>query len=57
MISVNEAAKYLGIGKSSVFRLVAEGKITCCRIGTRILFKQEWLEEFIKNNMQGGSQK
>ncbi|MFA6778185.1 MAG: helix-turn-helix domain-containing protein [Paludibacteraceae bacterium] len=57
MISVNEAAKYLGIGKSSVFRLVAEGKITCCRIGTRILFKQEWLEEFIKNNMQGDSQK
>lgn len=54
MLGAKAAAQYLGISKSSIFRLVENGELTCCRIGSRVVFKKEWLDEFIENHKING---
>lgn len=54
-ISVTEAARYLGISKTGIYRIVDRKEITCAKFGSRILFKQEWLDAYINaSTIRGG---
>lgn len=49
-LNVQEAASYLRISTSTLYRWVHQKKIKHVKIGSRVLFSQEYLDEFIKNN-------
>ncbi len=42
-----ETAKILHIGRSTMYRLLAEGSIRSFRIGTKILVPKSFLQDFI----------
>ncbi len=53
--SVANAARRLSIGKTMFFKLLKEGKIQSCRIGSRTLISETELQRFaaeIKNGEQ-----
>lgn len=50
LLNVQEAASYLRISTSTLYRWVHQKKIKHVKIGSRVLFSQEYLDEFIKNN-------
>ena len=43
-----EAARALGIGKASVYRLIREKRLGCKRIGRKIIIPKPCLVEFIQ---------
>jgi len=45
--SSRKAAKYLGISKVSITNFAKQDRITKLCMGGYILFKKEWLDEFI----------
>jgi excisionase family DNA binding protein len=47
LVSIPEAAAILGIGKSTLFALLAEGTIPVRKIGARSLIAVSDLEDFI----------
>lgn len=50
MLSVTEAAKRLGVASRTVYDLAAPaGPIPCHRIGRRIVFSEDDLEEYIQS--------
>ena len=50
LLNVQEAASYLHISISTLYRWVHQKKIEYVKIGSRVLFSQENLEEFIRIN-------
>jgi len=42
-----EAAEYLGVSVITVDRAIANKKISCFRIGRRVLFSKSHLEDFL----------
>lgn len=50
LLNVQEAVSYLRISTSTLYRWVHQKKIKHVKIGSRVLFSQEYLDEFIKNN-------
>jgi len=53
-LTVVEVAEYLGISVEMVYLLVREKRITHFRIGRRILFKREAIDQWIENQMIDG---
>jgi excisionase family DNA binding protein len=51
LLNIDEAAERLNISAHTVRALVRQRKITLVRLGTRILFRPEDLEDFIKSNL------
>jgi len=51
-MSVEDAAGYFGLHKDTVYELVKEKKLPHIRIGGRIFFLVEVLEEWMKENMK-----
>ena len=52
-LSVDEAAKFTGLKKSYLYKLVCQGKISYYKpMGGRVFFKQEDLEAFIFRGRQ-----
>ncbi|MBW8072892.1 MAG: helix-turn-helix domain-containing protein [Ferrovum sp.] len=50
LLSVSEAAKFLGISGRMMYTLAApEGPIMCFRIGRRILFNQGDIQEYLRS--------
>jgi excisionase family DNA binding protein len=47
-----EAAATLGVGLRTLDRLLADGEITCVRIGRRVLFDPEDLHAFIARSKE-----
>ncbi len=47
LISVDDAAKLLGIGRTHCFRLVLDGQILSVRLGRRRLVVRAALDDFI----------
>lgn len=45
--SVPEAAKAIGVSKSTVWKLIAEGKLTPTKLGHRTLIRREALETLL----------
>jgi excisionase family DNA binding protein len=52
LIPISQTAQILGISRSTVYRLVERREIPCIRIGSRILFKQELLQQWIESQVQ-----
>lgn len=50
LLNVPEAASYLHISISTLYRWVHQKKIKHVKIGSRVLFSQDDLNEFVKNN-------
>ncbi len=50
LISVEEAARELGLSQPNLRRWIKEGRISVVRLGRRILIRQEVLEELIRSS-------
>ncbi|MBQ8635825.1 helix-turn-helix domain-containing protein [bacterium] len=50
LLNIQETARYLHVSISTLYRWVHRKEIQHIKIGSRVLFSQESLEEFIKNN-------
>jgi len=48
LLSRKQASQQLGISQRTLQRYTKRGLITHMRIGRRVLYKQEWLEDFCK---------
>jgi len=49
-INLIEAAQYLGVKKSTMYKLTMTRKIPFCKFGRRIIFYTKELDEWIKQN-------
>jgi len=47
LLSEKQAAKRLGVARITLLRARADGRIRFFRIGTRVLYKEEQLAEFL----------
>jgi len=50
LLNIKEATSYLRISTSTLYRWVHQKKIKHVKIGSRVLFSQEYLDKFIENN-------
>ena len=50
LLDVQEAASYLHISTSTLYGWVHQKKIKHAKIGSRVLFSNDYLKEFINNN-------
>lgn len=55
-MSEAEFAKAVGLSRVTLWRLRTKGLVPHYRIGTRILYSKEHVEQFLKNYEQGGKQ-
>ena len=46
LVSVKDASRMLGIGRSSMWKLISRGEIETRRIGRRTLIRRQALESF-----------
>lgn len=53
LLSESEAAKRCGVSRITLLRMRKAGKIRFYRIGTRILFSQVQIEEFLASVEEG----
>lgn len=51
-LTMRETAEYLGISYWLVNQLVRRKQITCARVGGRVLFRVQALDEYLKNKEQ-----
>lgn len=50
LLNVQEAASYLHISATTIYRWVHHKKIKYIKLSSRILFSNEYLKEFVNNN-------
>lgn len=50
LLNIKETASYLRISKSTLYRWVHQKTIEYVKIGSRVLFSEDYLKEFVKNN-------
>jgi excisionase family DNA binding protein len=53
-VSIDEAARLLGIRKTKFLELVAAGEIPVVKIGTRTVVRRSALEEYLRGHETGG---
>ena len=54
LLSCKQAANLLGISTRKLWELTNSGQIRHCRIGRRVLFSVQWIEQFIESHTYGG---
>lgn len=47
VMNIDQAAEFLGLSKSYLYRLSGAGEIPCAKIGTRTLFRRAALLEWV----------
>jgi excisionase family DNA binding protein len=52
ILTIEDAAKYLQMGKRSLYKLAKEGKIPCKKVLNKYRFEKETLREWV---IKGGS--
>jgi len=50
VLTVDEAAEYLRIPKSSLYKLAKEGKIPCQKVGRRWIFHRQVIDNWLGNS-------
>lgn len=50
LMDVREAAEYLGMHASTLYGMVRDGKVPHFRIGTRIRFSKEAIDEWVRSD-------
>lgn len=53
-MNVAEAATYLGVSKDTIYKLCRENRIAHFRLGVRILFKKDKLDEWVDKLITSG---
>ena len=48
LMSIEEAAEYLGLKVSTIYKYTSSRKLPFIKIGSRVLFSREILEDFIR---------
>jgi len=48
LLSVNELATYLGVTRSTVYRLVREGELQSVKVGRRKKFRPEDIDAYLE---------
>jgi len=48
--SVQEAAKLLSLGKTTVYELIWQNKLKCIKIGRKIIVPENAIKEFLEQN-------
>lgn len=46
LLTVSEAARFLGVGKKTVYRLIEEDRLRASRVARSVLVEQDSLEAF-----------
>lgn len=46
--SVKEAQRITGLGRTTLWKAINKGRLKCFKVGRRILFSPEHLQEFLK---------
>jgi excisionase family DNA binding protein len=54
-LSVAEACKQLGVGKTTFYRLKRNGELSTLKIGSRTLVPKRSIEEYIDRQLQTGA--
>jgi excisionase family DNA binding protein len=54
LMGVEELAKFLGIGRTYTYRLLAEGEIPCARIGRLRKVRRTDAEKFVEARIEYG---
>ena len=49
-LSIEEAAKYLGMGKTVLYTLTRQGKIPANRVGKKWTFEKDQLDKWVRSN-------
>lgn len=49
-LTIEEAVKHLGIGKTNLYRLAQEGKIPSSKVGKRWFFEKDNLDAWIRGS-------
>ena len=52
MLSVNEAARVLGVERSTLYRLLRAGELQAVRVGKRRKFRPEDLDAYLERNRE-----
>ncbi|SCY20141.1 DNA binding domain-containing protein, excisionase family [Novosphingobium aromaticivorans] len=50
LVSINDATKLLGLGRSTIYRLFRERKLDFLKVGRRTLIPASSLEKFVSMN-------
>jgi excisionase family DNA binding protein len=50
LLTAREAQSELRISQTMFYALVWRGQISSIRIGKKLLFRKEWVEEFLRRN-------
>ncbi len=53
LISVEDAARYLGVQKSTIYSWAARKKVPSVKIGRRLLFDRKDLDDIIEERKRG----
>lgn len=56
LLSVKKTRKKLGVGKTTVYKLISEELISSIKVGRRRLILFDSVEDYIKNRLDGGAQ-
>ncbi len=51
-LSIEEASRYLGVGRASLYRLMDSGAVKSFHIGRRRLLLREELDRFIRDQLE-----
>lgn len=52
-ISIDEASKSIGLGRSTIYDLINSGKLKSLKIGSRRIISIESLNEFLRSSFGG----
>jgi len=53
LLTVKEACEYLGISKTTLYKLIKEGKLKPVKLGKITRFEKEDIDRLIKESKQG----
>jgi len=51
LMSIDEAAEFLGLKKSTLYKYISARKMPFLKVGSRVLFSREKLEEWISSHI------
>jgi excisionase family DNA binding protein len=55
--SVKEAEKITGLGRTTLWKAIDNGRLKCFRVGRRVLFSEDHLQSFLKSYEQPSAHK
>jgi excisionase family DNA binding protein len=57
LLTTSQVARYLGVDKLTIYRLLAQNKIPAFRVGNQWRFKQEMIDAWLMQNSNVGKSK